>query len=114
MGEIIINTTLQQRSDTAARWTEVNPVLLRGELGIEIDTGKLKVGNGETAWADLPYLSAGITKGEILDMVYPNDIVCITVTDTPPDAVLGGTWEEISAEGSEVSRQPLHFWQRRA
>ena len=34
------------RRDTAANWTSVNPVLLAGEIGIETDTYKFKIGNG--------------------------------------------------------------------
>ena len=47
---------LQLRNDTAANWTTANPTLAKGELGIEIDTGKVKVGDGTTAWASLGYL----------------------------------------------------------
>ena len=45
------------RRDTAAAWTQVNPTLAQGEPGFEHDTGLLKIGDGETAWADLAYLS---------------------------------------------------------
>jgi len=46
---------MQQRRDTAANWTSTNPTLAAGEMGIETDTYKFKVGNGSTAWASLPY-----------------------------------------------------------
>jgi len=46
---------MQQRRDTAANWTSTNPTLAAGEMGIETDTYKLKVGNGSTAWTSLPY-----------------------------------------------------------
>ncbi len=59
--EVTINTKHQQRHDTAANWLLVNPILLRGELGVEIDTGKMKIGNGSSKWAALPYLGVGIT-----------------------------------------------------
>lgn len=36
-------------------WSTVNPVLAAGEPGLEIDTGKLKIGDGTTAWNSLPY-----------------------------------------------------------
>jgi hypothetical protein len=48
---------LQLRSDTAANWLAVNPVLLAGEEGLESDTGYRKVGNGSSAWAGLAYVS---------------------------------------------------------
>ena len=46
---------MQQRRDTAANWTSTNPTLAAGEIGIESDTYKFKVGNGSTAWTSLPY-----------------------------------------------------------
>ncbi len=48
---------LRLRHDTAANWTSRNPVLLAGEVGVETDTNKVKVGNGTTAWNSLPYLA---------------------------------------------------------
>jgi hypothetical protein len=48
------------RRDTAANWTSSNPTLAAGELGGETDTGKLKLGNGSTAWNSLAY-QGGVT-----------------------------------------------------
>ena len=48
------------RRDTAANWTSNNPTLAAGEIGGETDTGKLKLGNGSTAWNSLAY-QAGVT-----------------------------------------------------
>ena len=50
---------MQQRRDTAANWTANNPTLASGELGLETDTGKLKIGNGSTAWTSLSYAATG-------------------------------------------------------
>lgn len=47
---------LQLKRGTAARWAELNPVLTAGEPGFEYDTKKLKIGDGSTAWNDLPYI----------------------------------------------------------
>lgn len=46
---------MQQRRGTAAQWTSVNPTLAAGEIGVETDTQKFKVGNGSTAWNSLGY-----------------------------------------------------------
>lgn len=43
------------RRGTAAEWTEADPVLSPGEPGYETDTGLHKIGDGGTAWRDLPY-----------------------------------------------------------
>ena len=44
-----------QRYKAKADWAVANPVLLIGELGIESDTNKAKVGDGITTWNNLPY-----------------------------------------------------------
>lgn len=49
---------IQIRRDTGSSWTATNPVLAAGELGIETDTRKIKIGDGTTAWNDLQYLEA--------------------------------------------------------
>ena len=48
---------IQLRRDTASNWSTNNPVLAEGEIGIEIDTTLMKVGDGTTAWNDLPYMN---------------------------------------------------------
>ena len=51
---------IQLRGGLAADWTSTNPTLAEGEVGVEKDTLKLKVGNGTTAWTSLAYFgSAG-------------------------------------------------------
>jgi hypothetical protein len=47
--------TVQFRRGNAADWTTQNPVLASAELGVELDTGKFKIGDGVTAWASLGY-----------------------------------------------------------
>ena len=44
---------IQLRRDIAANWTANNPLLLNGEIGIETDTLKFKVGNGTLRWNSL-------------------------------------------------------------
>lgn len=61
-------TQIQLRRDTAANWTAANPVLAQGEPGYETDTGKLKVGNGSSAWNSLSYqAAAAIVDGTIVN-----------------------------------------------
>jgi len=54
------SVTIQLRRDTATNWTTENPVLATGEIGIETDTLRAKVGDGTTAWNGLSY-AFGIT-----------------------------------------------------
>jgi len=46
---------IQLRRGSAQEWSNVNPTLAIGELGIEIDTGRIKIGDGVTAWNSLRY-----------------------------------------------------------
>ena len=46
---------VQFRRDTKARWKEVNPILMEGEIGLEIDTNNIKMGDGVHAWNELEY-----------------------------------------------------------
>ena len=53
-------TRIQSRRDTAANWLSVNPILALGEIGIEIDTHKMKTGDGSLTWNSLPYMTGPI------------------------------------------------------
>ena len=46
---------IQLRNDTAANWTSADPILATGEIGLETDTGQLKLGDGATSWTSLGY-----------------------------------------------------------
>jgi hypothetical protein len=50
---------IQLRRGTAAFWTDENPILHLGEPGYEIDTKRMKLGDGETHWRELPYFAGG-------------------------------------------------------
>lgn len=56
-------TQIQVRRGTASQWTSANPTLAAGEWGFETDTGKVKIGNGSTAWNSLGYQGAGDIEG---------------------------------------------------
>jgi hypothetical protein len=56
-------TQIQVRRGTASQWTSTNPTLAAGEWGFETDTGKVKIGNGSTAWNSLGYQGAGDIEG---------------------------------------------------
>jgi hypothetical protein len=46
---------IQLRNGTAAQWTSANPTLAIGEMGVETDTNKFKIGTGSTVWNSLAY-----------------------------------------------------------
>ena len=49
-------TIIKFKRGQSSSWVSQNPVLQPGEPGFEMDTGRLKIGNGVDAWLDLPYL----------------------------------------------------------
>ena len=53
---------IQFKRKPAATWIAKNPVLAKGEPGFELDTFKMKIGDGVTAWTSLPYQNGlGVT-----------------------------------------------------
>lgn len=65
-----LNIRIQLRNDTAENWTTQNPVLLKGEMGVEIDTGKTKIGNGTDHWKTLKY--SGVDEDTIKGIIDNN------------------------------------------
>ena len=54
-------TTIKLRRDTAANWLAANPVLALAEPGLETDTGRIKYGDGNFQWLDLPYARGSVS-----------------------------------------------------
>jgi hypothetical protein len=56
-------------SKTAAQWAAQNPYLSRGDLGVESDTGKEKLGTGDR-WADIGYNPAVDNATAVVALTY--------------------------------------------
>jgi hypothetical protein len=52
---------IQLRRGLSTFWTSTNPTLSQGEIGIETDTGRRKIGDGTTVWTGLGYDDLHIT-----------------------------------------------------
>jgi hypothetical protein len=50
------NARFELRRNSSSNWTTINPKLLAGEPGVELDTGQMKVGDGVNYWNSLPYV----------------------------------------------------------
>lgn len=74
-------TKIRQRRGTAAQWTTANTLLGAGELGVETDTGKVKVGNGSALWNALPYLTGAASTTEPIDGGTPSSTYDGTTLD---------------------------------
>ena len=54
---------IQMRHGSAASATANNPLLMVGEIGVETDTKKMKIGDGVTYWNSLGYAALGTVLG---------------------------------------------------
>ena len=110
MSKTLTIKNLQLRNDSATNWTSKNPVLAKGEMGVEIDTNKFKFGNGVSEWTALEYASAEQT---VIDAVFSaesenpvqNKVVngAVHYTNTTPTiSALGGV-----ASGTTFENVPI-------
>lgn len=73
-----------QRRGEALEWSQANPILGDGEIGVARDSAIIKIGDGETAWNDLPILFEGT-------FIKPNTPVSVVSTSR---ALYGKTTSE--------------------
>ena len=85
MAQKTIISNIQLRNDTAENWTTANPVLLKGECGVEYDTHKFKFGDGETAWRELAYAGADETQINALIAAAEDNCTVVTPNDGETD-----------------------------
>jgi hypothetical protein len=53
-------TIIKLRRDSAANWFIADSVLNEGEIGVERDTGRFKIGDGVSRWTSLEYFYPGV------------------------------------------------------
>lgn len=105
------------RRGTAARWTEVNPLLAAGEPGLELDTGRVKYGDGVTNWSGLAYsdTAEGATPSDI-SLAYDVDGRLETVTKSSGGVVTlaydgSGKLATVSDSGSGLTKTLVYSGQ---
>lgn len=109
-----IQATVKNRTDTAANWTQKNPVLAEGEI-IVVQTSagetRLKIGDGVKTFTQLPYIDEQIynnvvtsVNGQTGDVILPGDfIVNVTSTDDI-NCTLDKTFDQIQ-EAVQVGKK---------
>lgn len=102
----VYKTTFKLRRGTMAEWKAKNPILSDGEPGFAIDKNILRIGDGKTAWKDLPDINgSGTAVLEVLKIYDdPND-TSTTVNgqtyDTPAEAIAAaGVGDEVIIQNS--------------
>ena len=98
-------TRIQLLRGTSEALAAANEVLLAGEMCIETDTGKYKIGDGSTAWNDLKYGGGEVVSisNDILsyhnagahNALYRGKNLGSTITEAQSAAIRAGTFEDI-------------------
>lgn len=97
----VYKTTFQLRRGNLTEWEAKNPILALGEPGFVVDQFKLKIGDGATAWNNLPY----IADSDISSYVTIDDIVNgVVLPPIATEAVRGTVLS--SAAKNEISVDP--------
>ena len=86
---------IQIRRGTAAALAAVNEVLLAGEMCIETDTRKYKIGNGSTNWNELPYSGQAFPTGNSVYVLQNGAYTPANVVD------MSQTWQP-SISGEDI------------
>lgn len=73
---------IQLRRDTKAKLDSHNPILKHGEPAFAVDFNELKIGNGISAWRDLPIVGASRVTTVLVDLpaIQSNTSHTVTVT----------------------------------
>jgi len=61
MEDLLKMAQIRLRRDLAANWVSANPTLAAGEAGFELDTNRVKIGDGSTSWNNLNYIRSDLT-----------------------------------------------------
>lgn len=100
-----LKTKIIMRNDTAENWMIKNPILDKGEIGVESDTHKFKIGDNATAWKDLGY--AGADEAVIENIIAQNrdNLYKYTRTDasqSDADAIAAALGGNVAVQGDIV------------
>jgi disulfide oxidoreductase YuzD len=87
-----ITAIITIRRDTSSNWTAANTILADGEFAKETNTGKIKLGNGVTAWNSLAYFTG--------DVKSVNGQTGIVLVNEVPN---GGTTGQVLAKNSNTN-----------
>lgn len=101
------------RNDKSSAFETANPLLKKGELAFETDTGRFKLGDGSTLWNKLPYSGSTtvVKQSAPLESDYQYNIGTLWINNSDPSKVRfyilvsvpdesTGIWSEIPSQNS--------------
>ena len=111
-------TRIQFRRDLAANWIANNPILLPGEIGIETDTLKFKIGNGQR-WNNIqnyalkPGLAGGVAELGPTGKIYVGQMPDQVSINLEVDEAVARHWQTVTTSDL-VEGLNLYFTEQRA
>lgn len=111
MSKIYLKSIFMHRSDTAENWSEKNPVLKKGEAGVELgNPAAVKIGDGETPWNALEYSAANALKQDkfasVTETGTSDGKKRTTLTGKAGNYVTLKSQESLSLEGRGIELKP--------
>lgn len=94
---------IQLRRDVAADWAADNPVLASGEIGIDTDSGRFKIGDDTTAWNDLAF-SGWFFDKDYVGGFFPALGVGASLMEIASNDDLGGVGNDLYGLGIDITR----------
>jgi hypothetical protein len=94
---------IQLRRDVASAWTSANPTLAAGELALETDTAKYKIGDGTTAWTSLAYSSLPSTAISASTVDAKGDLLVGTADNTVGRLQVGADGTALIADSAAAT-----------
>lgn len=99
---------IQLRRDTESNWASANPILAQGEIGLEIDNNRFKMGDGTTNWNSLPYFASGGGISTLKSQIITSStrIDNLSIDDDTDIIVIEGTGNELTGvDANGISRR---------
>lgn len=97
-------TKIQIRRGTSSSWTTSNPALSSGEIGLETDTNKIKIGDGTTLWNDLNYFAIPYINSASSSLVtYINNRISSLIDSSP------ATLDTLNELAAAINDDPAFF-----
>ena len=97
-------TKIQLRRGLSSSWTFENPVLSSGEIGLETDTNKLKIGDGITLWNSLNYFAIPFITSASSSIIAYIDSEINSLVDASP-----ATLDTLNELAAAINDDPAFF-----
>jgi len=97
-------TQIQLRNDSAVNWTQFNPVMAIGEVGIDTTNNQFRIGDGTTAWNALTPI--GLVDGDFGDITVSGGGTVFTIDNDAIDASKIATGAVTGTELEDLNPDP--------